>query len=342
MTVTMPNKPTLKDVAKLANVSEMTASRVLRGVGDVSDKTKAKVKEATSHLGYVPNRIAGGLASRSVNLVGVVIPSIRSLVFSDVLSGISSILRDSDLQPVFGVTDYDLDLEQQVVADMLSWQPQGIILAGLEHHDATRTMLKNAGIPVVEIMDVDGDPIDMAIGISHLAAGRAMAEVILTQGYRKIGFLGTQLEQDFRAQKRLKGFKDRLAEADLSLADEAYYSQGSSIAKGREMTEQILTRSPNLDCLFYSTDILAAGGLMHCLAHGLHVPDDIALLGFNGLDLIEGLPLELATCQSPRFEIGEQAACAILSRIGQPHAKGMDEVLSITELPIALRSGQSL
>lgn len=314
----MGQKPTLKNVAQLAGVSEMTASRVLRGVGDVSDRTKEKVKTAARELGYVPNRIAGGLASRSVNLVAVIVPSIRNYVFPEVLTGISDALAESELQPVFGVSNYDLEQEERVINDMLSWQPQGIILAGLHHTEAAQKMLEAANIPIIEIMDCDGDPIDMCIGISHRQAGQDMARLIMERGYRKIGFVGTQMPLDFRAQKRLEGFKSELAQNDMQLSDEIYYDARSSIAKGRDMTVTLMERSPDLDCLYYSSDLLAVGGLMHCMTSGLSIPDDIALAGFNGLDMLDGLPTRLATTHVPRYEIGLRAAKAILARKENP------------------------
>ncbi|MFN3607109.1 MAG: LacI family DNA-binding transcriptional regulator, partial [Cypionkella sp.] len=174
----------------------MTVSRVLRNRGDVSEATRAKVLEAARRLGYVPNKIAGALASQRVNLVGVIIPSLSNMVFPEVLTGISKTLEDTGLQPVFGVTNYSPEREESVLFEMLSWRPSGVILAGLEHSDAARAMLSRAGIPVVEIMDIDGVAIDHAVGISHRRAGRQMAEAILAAGYRNIAFLGTMMPYD--------------------------------------------------------------------------------------------------------------------------------------------------
>ena len=139
-----------------------------------------------------------------------------------------------------------------MIYEMLSWRPSGVIVAGLEHTDAARAMLANAGIPIVEIMDIDGEAIDSVVGISHRRAGREMAQAILQAGYRRIGFLGTKVPDDFRARKRLEGFTEALAEAGLSLADTEDYAGGSSLAKGREMTQAMLQRSPDLDFLYYS------------------------------------------------------------------------------------------
>lgn len=309
----MTKKPTLKNVAQVAGVSEMTASRALRGVGDVSIPTREKVIEAARSLGYVPNRIAGALASRFVNLVAVVVPSLRSYVFPEVLSGITAGLKESGLQPVYGVANYDLETEETVIRDMLSWRPRGIIVAGLEHTEGSRQMLRNAGVPVVEIMDVDGDPIDYCVGVSHIKAGEKMARAIVERGYRRIGFIGSQIPLDFRAQKRFEGFRQALTKLGLELVDQALYSDKSSIARGRELTAEMLARKPDIDCLYFSSDVMSAGGLMHCIVNNISVPGDIALAGFNGLDLLEGLPQKLATADAMRFKIGLQAATFILN-----------------------------
>ena len=227
---------TLRDVSEASGVSEMTVSRVLRNRADVSVSTREKVLAAAKQLGYVPNKIAGALASQRVNLVGVVIPSLSNMVFPEVLGGVSAALEDSGLQPVFGATDYKAEREENVIYEMLSWRPSGMIVAGLEHTEAARAMLANSGIPIVEIMDIDGEPVDSMVGISHRRAGREMAQTILAAGYKKIGFLGSKMPDDHRARKRLEGFTEALKEAGQDLAEVEHYAGGSSMAKGREMT----------------------------------------------------------------------------------------------------------
>ncbi|WP_442772499.1 LacI family DNA-binding transcriptional regulator [Paenirhodobacter enshiensis] len=305
---------TLRDVSEASGVSEMTVSRVLRNRGDVSETTRAKVLEAARTLGYVPNKIAGALASQRVNLVGVVIPSLSNLVFPEVLSGISAELDETGLQPVVGVTNYSPAREEAVLYEMLSWRPAGLVVAGLEHTEAARAMLANAGAPVVEIMDVDGEGVDSVVGISHRRAGLHMAEAIVASGYRRIGFLGTKMPEDHRARKRLEGFREGLAAAGLGIEDTEFYSGGSALLKGREMTEAMMRRSPDLDFLYYSNDMIGAGGLLWCLEQGYDVPGRLGLAGFNGVELLQGLPRRLATMDSCRREIGQRAAQIIAAR----------------------------
>ncbi|MFN3496329.1 MAG: LacI family DNA-binding transcriptional regulator, partial [Hydrogenophaga sp.] len=266
------------------------------------------VLEAARRLGYVPNKIAGALASQRVNLVGVIIPSLSNMVFPEVMTGISDVLEDTGLQPVVGVTNYLPEREEAVIYEMLSWRPSGLILAGLEHSEASQAMLAQAGVPVVEIMDIDGTPVDSAVGISHHRAGRKMAEAIVAAGYRRIAFLGTQMPNDHRAKKRLAGFEEALALAGLKLADHEFYSGGSALLKGREMTEAVLKRSPDVDFLYYSNDMIGAGGLLYCLDQGMDVPGRVGLAGFNGVELLDGLPRRLATMDACRLDIGRLAA----------------------------------
>lgn len=329
---------TLRDVSEASGVSEMTVSRVLRNRGDVSEATRERVLAAAKSLGYVPNKIAGALASSRVNLVAVIIPSLRNMVFPEVMSGISQVLESTDLQPVVGVTDYLPEKEERVLYEMLSWRPSGVIIAGLEHTDASRAMLQASGIPVVEIMDTDGKPVDCAVGISHRRAGREMARAILKQGYERIGFMGTKMPLDHRARKRFEGFTETLAKSGVEVVDQEFYSGGSALAKGREMTRTMLEREPELDFLYYSNDMIAAGGLFELMAQGVSIPDRIGIAGFNGVELLDGLPRRIATMDACRVEIGTKAAEIIARRVLDPDAA----VEQITELTPVVTPGDTL
>lgn len=317
---------TLRDVSEASGVSEMTVSRVLRNRGDVSKATRAKVLAAAKELGYVPNKIAGALASNRVNLVAVIIPSLSNMVFPEVMTGINQVLEDTELQPVVGVTDYLPEKEERVLYEMLSWRPSGVIIAGLEHSDASLAMLEAAGIPVVEIMDTDGKPVDAMVGISHRRAGREMARAILKMGYSRIGFMGTKMPLDHRARKRFEGFTEVLAKAGIEIEDRAFYSGGSALAKGREMTQAMLERSPELDFLYYSNDLIGAGGLLYLLDAGIDIPGQIGLAGFNGVELLQGLPRQLATMDACRVEIGRKAAEIIKARLSDPPGETEDNI----------------
>lgn len=308
-----PPAVTLADVARAAGVSEITVSRVARGHGAIAPETRARVEAAIAQAGYVPNRLAGGLASAGSALVGVVLPSLANSVFPDVLRGLTAALDGGGLRAVVAVTDYDLDAERDAVAALLAWRPAALVVAGLEHREATTLMLKASGVVVVELMDVEGEPIDLAVGMSHTAAGAAAGRRLVERGRRRIGYVGHG-RQDLRAAKRRAGLQAALAENGLSLAGVAQAEGPSSVVSGREATASLLRERPDLDAIVFSNDDMALGGVFHGMSEGLAVPERLALIGFNGLDLAAALPQPLTTVRTFRADIGRIAGEAILAR----------------------------
>jgi LacI family gluconate utilization system Gnt-I transcriptional repressor len=154
-----------------------------------------------------------------------------------------------------------------------------------------------------------------------------MAQAIVEAGYRRIGFLGTKMPLDHRARKRFEGFTEAMAKEGLEIVDQEFYDGGSALVKGREMTQAILSRTPDLDFLYYSNDMIGAGGLLYCLDQGIDVPGQIGLAGFNGLRLLDGLPRKLATMDACRAEIGREAARIIAEHAGDEAGGGERIVL---------------
>ncbi len=312
----------MADVAAAAGVSKMTASRALRGDKDVSQANIKRVKQAAREIGYFGNQFASSLSSKHTDLIGVVVPSLSNIVFPQVMSGVTDALKGTVLQPVFGVTDYDPDMEYDTLRNMLSWRPAGLIVTGLDHPPETRQLLSDAGVPVVQIMDIDGDPIDACVGFSHTEAGYDIANALFDAGLRRFGYVGRNLGKDLRAAKRKQGFQNALRDRGLAFTDVIDGSDLtgdvtalSAVDCGRRMTAVLLDRQPDLDCIYFSNDDLAFGGLCHCIAAGIDVPDDVALAGFNGLGIIEGFPGKIATSRTARKTIGEQAARMILETL---------------------------
>lgn len=318
----MKKRKTLADVAAAAGVSKMTASRALRGDKDVSKANIDKVKQAAREIGYYGNHLAASLSSKRTDLIGVVVPSLSNTVFPQVMSGVTDALKGTALQPVFGVTDYDPEAEYTTIRNMLSWRPAGLIVTGLDQPDESRRLLADAGIPIVQIMDCDGDPVDACVGFSQSGAGHDMAAALLATGRRRFGYVGRNLDKDLRAAKRKKGFLDALRSQGLDFIDaiDGAHREGDevtlpAIACGRRKTAELLARQPDLDCIHFSNDDLAFGGLCHCIAAGIDVPGEVALAGFNGLGLLEGFPGKIATSHTARRAIGETAARVILETV---------------------------
>ncbi|MEO1470300.1 MAG: LacI family DNA-binding transcriptional regulator [Pseudomonadota bacterium] len=301
-------RPTMQDVAARAGVSQMTVSRVLRGSGYASEAIRARVLAVAAELGYVHNRLAGGAPDYANPLVGVILPTLQNRVFTEVMAGISETLGREGIRPVFGVTEYLEDEEEMIARDLLSWRPRGLILTGLEHGAAVRALIERTGVRTVEIMDTDGTPMGAAVGLSHRAAGADMARHLIARGHRRFGYAATLGGADLRAAKRFEAFAGVVRAAGGQIVAQRIGEGPSSMPAGRAMTADMLAAGEALDAIYYSNDDLAAGGLLHCLAEGVAVPDGIALAGFNGLGFLDAFPLRLTTTRTPRHRIGAEAA----------------------------------
>jgi LacI family gluconate utilization system Gnt-I transcriptional repressor len=318
-TTDRPKVVTITDVARKARVGESTVSRVLRNQGSVSQQTREKILKAAADLNYVPNRIAGALASMTSKLIGIVIPSVGNTVVPEVLAGVNTVLENAGFQPVIGVSNYDPVREEALIESILSWRPAGILVAGLEHTDRARALLKGSGIRVVELLDIDGEGVDIVVGSSHRMAGRKSAEHLLARGYRRIGYVGHDISVDIRAAKRLEGFQAVMRENGLDFVDQEFFpSGGSTVGAGRVGLARLLARQPAQDAIYFSNDDLALGGYFHCLEHGIAVPGTLALFGYNGLEITHLTPSPLSTIRTPRVAMGKAGANLLLA--GGPSA----------------------
>jgi LacI family gluconate utilization system Gnt-I transcriptional repressor len=314
---------TLTDVAKLAGVSEITVSRIIRNKGPAADRTRDKVMAAVKAVGYVRNRVAGSLASADSNLIGVIIPSLSNIVFPEVLRGVSAALEASGFQAVVGVTNYNLAAEEGLVSSMLGWKPAAMIVTGAEHTEATRRFLEQSGVRIAELMDIDAKPIDIAVGLSHRRAGYDTGAYLIARGYRRFGYVGHDWNADRRARLRYDGLVEALRENGLSLVDQAVGDGPSSTLAGRALLADLLKRSPTIDVAVFSNDDMAVGGVFHCMAANIKVKQDLALFGFNGLEIGQSLPAPLSTIRSNRYLIGRVS----VEKIIESPLRGKDPIV---------------
>lgn len=309
------SRPTLKHVAARAGVSLISASRVMRGAPNVSPDLRRKVEEAAAELGYSRNRIAGSLRGQTSDLIAVIVPSMSNHVFPPIVDGIDAALRGSRFRPVLGMTGYETATEETILRDLLSWTPAGVILSGVEHSLGTRTQLSRQGGPVIELLDSDTPPIDLSVGISQTAAGEMIADHLISRGYRRIGFVGAWGGRDARATKRQTALAQMVRAASLAPLVTHIADAPSSLPVGAEALRALRRSHPGLDAVVFANDDLALGALFACQSDGISVPGDLALAGFNGLDMCQVIAPRLTTIQTPRFDIGQQAGALLLDRL---------------------------
>ncbi|WP_249977038.1 LacI family DNA-binding transcriptional regulator [Vreelandella olivaria] len=305
---------TLSQVAQAAGVSPITASRALNHPDKVSNRARRSVLEAVERLGYVPNLVAGSLASSRSRLIAVIVPSLVNTVFVEVIKGLQETLEAEGYQILLGNTDYDLDREYQLVRTFLGWSCSALVIAGLRHNKACHTLLDNWDHPIMEVMEL-GQGMDLNVGLSHVAAGRCMATHLIDKGYRHIVYVGALLSQDYRAGMRYEGHRAVL-EAHGLRAPIVELDTLGSLQAGAESLAQVLAQYPNTQAIHFANDDLAAGALLAAQRQGLSIPRDIAIAGFNGLPLGQHVTPQLTTILSPREEMGRLAATELIRRLG--------------------------
>lgn len=329
-------RATLRDVAKLSGVSDISVSRVMRGSSAVSAHLQERVMAAANELGYTPNRLAGALKTQSSNLVAVVVPSIGNGVFPEVLDGIERVLTQAGLQPVLGITQYNREREIAVLRDMLAWSPMGVIIAGTDHDPAVAAMIEQHDIPVVECMDVDKTPIQAAVGISNQQAAISVAQLLAERGYKKPGYVGAWAERPDRSKARRLAFEAQLEALGIPLVDKEISNKPATPQVGATSTQALLERSPNIDCIFFANDDQALGGLFYCERSGRDVPGDVGIIGFNGIEMGLATPKILASVETPRYQMGVETAHMLLQAAQGRLSK------TIIDMGFQIRLGESI
>jgi len=309
-------KITLSDVAKLANVSTMTVSKVVRNTGSISPPTQKLVREAIDSLGYIPNHIAGSLSSQVNLMVAVIVPAFGDDVFGRVLQGINSVLNGAGMHTLLGASDFHTDIEEELIRTMMAWQPSGLILTGgLAHSSSTDRILGATTCPIVQIWDNDVTDFNMNVGFSHAEAGRMMARHFIAKGYRNIGYLGARHAIDTSSARRFQAFCDELAKSGRSVQTEIAENAENETKFGTAGTERLFARSEGLDAIHYQNDAMAVGGLTWLHRAQITVPKQVAVAGFDGSFQGKLISTELTTIVVPRRIIGEASAQSLLDRI---------------------------
>lgn len=302
---------TLHDVAKLAGVAPITASRALNSPGQVSEEVRKKVADAVARTGYVPNLLAGGLASTRSRLVAAVVPTIAGPVFLETVQSLTEALAEQGYQMMLGQAGYAGNREDALLETIIGRRPDGIVLTGIMHSAEGRRRLLASGIPVVETWDLTPTPIDMLVGFSHVEVGRQVAEFLHRSGRRRFAVVSGD---DERALRRLEAFRATAATLGLPEVRAVTVPAPTTLNSGRAAMAQLLDNGTPPDAVFCSSDLLALGVLTEAQARALDVPGALALVGFGDLDFAADLHPSLTTVRINGAAIGRQAAQFIVAR----------------------------
>ena len=325
---------TLAEVARLARVSAITVSRALNSPHLVSPETLERVRDAVKRTAYVPNMLAGGLASSRSRLVAAVVPTIVGPVFMEMVQSLTESLAEAGYQLMLGQSGYARSREDALLDAIIGRRPDGIVLTGIMHSADGRRRLLASGIPVVETWDLTPTPIDMLVGFSHEKIGAAVAEYLHAKGRRRLALVSGN---DERALRRNRGFVEAARRLGLGMGDSGVATHlvpaPTTLVSGRKGLAALLAADPAIDAVFCSSDMLALGVLTQAQAQSIAIPGRMAVVGFGDLAFAGDLHPALTTVRIDGTRIGRIAAGFIVERAeGRPIAEPIVDIgFSIVE-----------
>ncbi len=303
---------TLDAVARVANVSTATVSRFFNNPDMVAPATAERVRDAVEQLGYVPNLLAGGLAANRTRLVSAVIPSISESLFASTIQAFNDTLVATGFSVMLGLSgDRDQHVNRQVLS-MIGHRPVGIILTGPTLPSDARRHLMGSGITVIETWDLPTDPIDLVVGFSHEAAGRAIAEHAIKHSRRRAFVLSGS---GTRALARRHSFVSTMVANGAPEPVVVTFDTPTNYRHGRIAVASHFDSGSRPDLIICSSDWSAHGALDELRCRGVRVPDDVAVIGFGDLDFAADLQPSLSTVKVDGHIMGEKAAQFMLHRI---------------------------
>lgn len=315
----------MTDVARVAGVSLVTVSRAINQPDKLAPDTLTVVQQAITQLGYVPNLMAGSLASSRSRIIAAMVPTISNLVFAETIEALTERLNASGYQLLLAQTHYRQESEPHLLDTFLGRRVDGVVLLGDVQHahspqglgPSIEQRLRESGIPVVQTWDLLPNPIDMQVGFSNFAVGQAAGNYLCQQGHRNIGFIGAD---EPRSNARLQGLRSAV-QAQGGTVFAAPTAPPAGIEAAAPQLTQLLQQKTHFSAVFCNSDLLAAGVLFECRERGLNVPEQLAVMGLGDMPIAAAASPKITTIRLHRRHIGEITAKLLIDSLQNKSAR---------------------
>lgn len=291
---------TIYDVAKHANVSMATVSRVVNGNPNVKPATRDKVNRAIEELNYRPNAVARGLASKKSTTIGVVIPDISNIYYGQLTSGMEDIANMYNYQTLFATSDFNKDKEIAIMESFISKQVDGIIFLGGMIFDETKALIKSSNIPVVVAGTLpDNDDIP-TVNIDYFDASYHVVKELIHRGHRSFSLIMGDREVKSN-QLMIEGIQKALKDNalnDINLIIDQSFGYDVAYTKVHQVNIE------ETDIVLTQTDEQAVATLQYFTDHDIKVPDDIQILSFIDSKLLHMVRPDISAVEQPLYDIG--------------------------------------
>ncbi|WP_100405134.1 catabolite control protein A [Bacillus solitudinis] len=295
---------TIYDVAREAGVSMATVSRVVNGNPNVKPTTRKKVLEAIERLGYRPNAVARGLASKKTTTVGVIIPDISNIFFAELARGIEDIATMYKYNIILCNSDQNKDKEIHLLNTLLEKQVDGIVFMGGHITDEHVEQFKRSPVPIVLAATLDEAKEIPSVNIDYKQAVHDAITNLIEKGHTKIGMLSGSLDDPINGYLKFAGYRSALETAKIPFNDELIVIGDYSYDSGIEAMDSFVNNPSKPTAIFAATDEMALGIIHGAQDKGFNVPEDFEVLGFDNTRLAVMVRPTLSTVVQPMYDIG--------------------------------------
>lgn len=328
-------KATIKDIARICNVSTQTISRVINKRPDVSPGTRELVEKAIAEMGYQPSALARSLVQQRSYTLGVILSGLRYVGISLILNGITEECEQTGYALfVEELPRFDTPNIVPVIESLMAHQVEGIIFAAPELNENVKIVQSQlpATRPPIIFLKCQPNPNYTTISIDNYGGARKAVEYLLSTGRRHIGLITGPLEW-LEARQRKQGWEDALKSMGVEAGPGKWSAGNWSSASGESAFAELLQKYPTMNALFVSNDQMALGALHYCHANGIRVPEDMAIIGFDDLTEAAYFTPSLTTITNPLRELGMLAVKTLLAQI-EGHTQPENVVTLQTDLVV--------
>lgn len=309
---------TIRDVAAKAGVSTATVSRIINNKGQATPETVARVHAIIKELGYKPNVVARSLTSRKSNTVALLVPTISNPFFPELARGIEDVANSFGLNIFLCNTDDERDKVNNYLVSLQERYVDGIIINSLNLTNKDLKELNSNGIPTVTLDRTFSTHEFSSITVKHRVGAQLATKHLIDIGCKRIGLIRGP-EDDFTAVQRMWGYRDYVK--NLDWFDQSWIALGDfSVKSGYLCMKELFQRHPDIDGVFASNDLMAIGLLKAAHEWGRKVPDELAIIGFDGIDMAQYTNPPISTIKQPSYGMGKMAMEELIRLIREPES----------------------
>lgn len=326
---------TISDIAKKAGVSLATVSRVLNDSGYVKEETRDRVLNVIKDLNYTPSAIARSLSKSKTNTIGVMVPDITNPFFGEVIKGISQVAEENGLNIILCDTDENKDKELKSLKVLTEQRIQGIIVTPTSAEDEFNSeylkTLESMGIPIVLVDGHVKYTTFNGVFVDNIKGSYEAIESLIREGHRKIGIITGRMNSK-PAKDRFLGYQKALLMNDIPF-DERYVFYGDyKMDTAYEITKHIISMEDRPTALFVSSNMMTLGCLKALYEARLNIPDDISLIIFDRIDILNILGFNISYVNGPTVEMGKLGMQMLVDVLNNKNKKEIKRTTLLPEL----------